>query len=285
MIVLSLFDGISSGQLALEKAGIHVNKYYASEIDKYAINVTQFNYPKTIQLGDVLSVNNNSLPKIDLLIRGSPCVGFSSSGKRLNFNDPKSKLFFEFVRLLNECKPTNWLLENVVMKKEYENIISKYLNVQPVKINSALVSAQNQERLYWANFPITQPIDKGIKLVNILEDTEIKGLKKVISKYDLNKGTIVDRRLNDKDKREDTNLTIPLIQHLEVRNVNNDKSNCLTTVDKDNILTTLPTSRYPNVFKNNLPFRYYTIKEYCRLQTVPEYYFNNIKSENQEDVR
>ena len=212
--------------------------------------------------------------KIDLCIGGSPCQGFSFSGKQLNFYDPRSKLFFEFVRLIKECKPKYWLLENVVMKKEFEQVITEHLGVEPIKINSALVSAQNRERLYWANFHIEQPSDKGIKLIDILEDTEMIGPSAIRGRR-LNKATILGRRLNDKGKRED------YTQCLEVRATNRDKSNCLTTVAKDNVLTTMPIGRHPDAFKNNLPFRYYTIKEYCRLQTVPENYFDGVASENQ----
>lgn len=166
--VLSLFDGISCGQVALERAGIKVNNYFASEIDKHAIKVTQANYPDTIQLGDVTKVKGAELPKIDLLIGGSPCQGFSFAGKQLNFDDPRSKLFFEFVRLIKEVKPKYWLLENVVMKQEYQDIISKHLGVEPVKLNSALTSAQNRVRLYWANFEITEPSDKKLVIGDLV---------------------------------------------------------------------------------------------------------------------
>jgi DNA (cytosine-5)-methyltransferase 3A len=279
-VVLSLFDGMSCGQIALNRAGISYGKYYASEIDKHAIKVTQHNFPNTIQLGSVTEIKGTDLPQIDLLIGGSPCQGFSFSGKQLNFDDPRSKLFFEFVRLIKECKPKYWLLENVVMKKEFEQVITEHLGVEPVKINSALVSAQNRERLYWANFPIEQPNDKGIKLVDILEDTEMIDPSAIRGRR-LNKATILGRRLNDKGKREDYNKEIPITQCLEVRATNRDKSNCLTTVAKDNVLTTMPIGRHPDAFKNNLPFRYYTIKEYCRLQTVPENYFDGVATENQ----
>jgi DNA (cytosine-5)-methyltransferase 3A len=168
--VLSLFDGISCGRLALQRAGIPVNQYFASEIDKHAIKVTQTNFPDTIQLGSVVDVKAENLPKIDLLLAGSPCQGFSLAGKQLNFEDPRSKLFFEFVRLLRECGPKYFLLENVKMKKEYENVITEILGVAPIKINSALVSAQNRERLYWTNIPnVNQPEDRGILLKDILE--------------------------------------------------------------------------------------------------------------------
>jgi site-specific DNA-cytosine methylase len=268
--ILSLFDGISCGQIALNRAGISYNTYYASEIDKYAIKVTQQHFPQTIQLGDVTQVRGENLPKVDLLMGGSPCQGFSWSGKRLNFDDPRSKLFFEFVRLLKECKPKYWFLENVVMRKDFEQTITSYLEVEPVMINSALVSAQSRPRLYWANFPITQPIDKGIKLSDILEDTTMP-----------NKATIIGRRLNSKGRREDYNKKIPITQCLEVRASNRDKSNCLTTVAKDTVLTSLPIGRYPDVFRKKLPFRYYTVKECCRLQTIPDDYFDGIVSENQ----
>lgn len=170
MNILSLFDGMSCGQIALERAGIKYKNYFASEIDKYAITVTQKNYPKTTQLGDITQIKAKNLPKIDLLIGGSPCQGFSFCGNQLNFDDPRSKLFFEYVRLLNKCNPKYFLLENVQMKKESQNIISKNLNVEPIKINSALVSAQNRRRLYWTNIPnVKQPEDQYIYLKDILE--------------------------------------------------------------------------------------------------------------------
>ncbi len=185
--VLSLFDGVSSGRIALERAGIPVERYYASEIDKHAIKVTMANYPDTIQLGDVRNVHAKDLPHIDMIIGGSPCTGFSFAGKQLNFNDPQSKLFFEYVRLLKEIKPKYFLLENVRMKEEYENVISEMLGeiypecveqkglfsegmLKPIMINSALVSAQNRVRLYWTNIPgVTQPEDKGIMLKDIID--------------------------------------------------------------------------------------------------------------------
>lgn len=168
MNVLSLFDGMSCGQIALNRAGIKYNKYFASEIDKYAIKVTQKNYPNTTQLGDVSKIKASDLPKIDLLIGGSPCQGFSFAGKQLNFNDPRSALFFEYVRLLKELKPKYFLLENVKMKKEYQDIISEHLDVEPVLINSALVSAQNRERLYWTNINFNKTIyDKRLFIKDI----------------------------------------------------------------------------------------------------------------------
>ena len=174
MNVLSVFDGMSCGRIALERAGIPVTNYYASEIDKYAIQVANKNYPDTHHIGDVTRVNADNLPNIDLLIGGSPCQGFSFAGKQLNFDDERSKLFFEFVRLLKELKPKYFLLENVRMKKEYQDIISEYLGVECIKINSSLQSAQNRVRLYWTNIPnVTQPDDKGIVLKDILESGNV----------------------------------------------------------------------------------------------------------------
>jgi len=182
MNVLSLFDGMSCGQIALEKLGIPVKNYFAAEIDKYAIQVAQDNYPDTIHVGDVKDIHTIDghlvddfcfLHKIDLLIGGSPCQGFSFAGKQLNFDDPRSQLFFEYVRLLKELKPKYFLMENVKMKKESMDIITEYLGVEPIEINSNLVSAQNRKRLYWTNIPIDSlPQDKGIMLKDILEPVE-----------------------------------------------------------------------------------------------------------------
>ena len=176
MNVLSLFDGLSSGRIALERAGIPITKYYASEIDKYAIQVSQKNYPDIVQLGDINSFNDGywdlttALPEVDLIIGGSPCQGFSFAGKQLAFDDPRSKLFFKFIEILNYYKPKYFLLENVRMKKEHQDVITKYLGVEPICINSSLVSAQHRVRYYWTNIPnITQPEDKGILLKDIIE--------------------------------------------------------------------------------------------------------------------
>ena len=181
MNVLSLFDGMSCGQIALNRAGVKYDTYFASEIDKYAMQVTQANYPNTMQLGDVTKVDYTKLPigGIDLLMGGSPCQGFSFAGKQLNFNDPRSKLFFEFVRLRDELKPKYVLLENVRMKKDSEDIITKYMGFPPQAINSNLKSAQNRYRLYWWGqlvdgkyqmIPIPPMKDEGIVLKDILED-------------------------------------------------------------------------------------------------------------------
>lgn len=210
--VLSLFDGMSCGQIALNRVGIEYDNYFASEIDKHAIKVTMKNYPNTIQLGDVTKVKGSDLPKIDLLIGGSPCQGFSFAGKGLNFDDPRSKLFFEYVRLKNELNPKYFLLENVKMKKEYQDIISSYLGVEPIMINSNLVSAQNRVRYYWTNIPIKElPNDRGILLKDITEDgLQSLGLAQR-GRYDENGKVIQKYELTTVSK--DTLLFIPVDKH------------------------------------------------------------------------
>ena len=204
--VLSLFDGMSCWRLALERAWVPVRRYFASEIDRYSIQVSENNRPDVIQVGDVREIRVRSDIKatgiarrpdgdtnvyvgdngLDLLIGGSPCQWFSSAGKGLNFSDPRSKLFFEFVRILNEAKPRYFLLENVKMKKEWQNIISEHLfGIQPVEIDSALVSAQRRKRLYrvwkrnedwgYSQVIVSQPIDKGI----FLRDSTLYGENKI----------------------------------------------------------------------------------------------------------
>ena len=183
MNVLSLFDGMSCGRIALDRLGIKVDNYYASEIDKYAIKVSEANYPDIIQVGDVTQLDTSSLPKIDLIMGGSPCQGFSFAGKQLAFDDPRSALFFEFVRCVKELKPKYFLLENVRMKKEYLDVISEYMGVEPIMINSALVSAQNRVRYYWTNIPgIEQPEQRGIVLRDILETNPDNNLDKMTNK-------------------------------------------------------------------------------------------------------
>ena len=180
--VLSCFDGCSGGQLALQKAGIDVDTYYASEIDKYAIEVTQANFPNTIQLGDITKVGFTRFNHhVDLMMGGSPCQGFSFAGKQLNFDDPRSKLFFDFIRIRDELLPKYVLLENVRMAKESQDIISKYMGCEPTKINSADVSPQSRNRLYWfvmydwdlgkyVPMHIPPPSKKNVVIRDILED-------------------------------------------------------------------------------------------------------------------
>jgi len=176
MKVLSLFDGMGCTRIALDRAGVPVTKYYASEIDKYAIKVAQANYPDIEQLGDVTNILKRyhfeyANEPIDLLVGGSPCQGFSFAGRQLNFDDPRSKLFWEYVNILRVLKPKYFLLENVKMKQQYQDIISDALGVKPVEINSSLVSPQCRKRLYWTNIPdVTKPDDKGLVLKDIIED-------------------------------------------------------------------------------------------------------------------
>tara|TARA_B100000427_G_scaffold329799_1_gene347861 strand:- start:7496 stop:8644 length:1149 start_codon:yes stop_codon:yes gene_type:complete len=191
IVTYSMFNGMNCGMIALERAGIPVKMYLSAEIDKPAIQITQKNYPDTIQVGDVCGVVAKDLPKVDLLLAGSPCQGFSFAGKQLAFDDPRSMLFFEFIRMLKELKPKYFLLENVRMKKEYLDVITEQVSscytpdevddefkdmfgnvrFEPIMINSALVSAQNRLRYYWTNIPnVQQPEDRGIVLRDILED-------------------------------------------------------------------------------------------------------------------
>jgi len=190
MKVLSLFDGMSCGRIALDQLGIPVEKYYASEIDKYAMQVSAANYPDIEQVGDICNLDPKDYQDVDLMLAGSPCQGFSFAGKQLAFDDPRSALFFEFIRLLKVIKPKYFLLENVRMKKEFLEVITEqlsqcyepadvdnqFLNVlgevrfEPIFINSSLVSAQSRQRYYWTNIPgIKQPEDRGIVLKDILE--------------------------------------------------------------------------------------------------------------------
>jgi DNA (cytosine-5)-methyltransferase 3A len=188
MNVLSLFDGMSCGQLALERANVSVDNYYACEIDKYAIQIAQKNFPNTIQLGDVRDVITSSSKskyaptfyegEIDLLMGGSPCQGFSFAGEQLAFDDPRSKLFFEFIRIMNDLKPRYVLLENVRMKKQFEDVITEHMGFPPQLLNSSKVSAQNRWRNYWFGTYINgkyeqimiPPLeDKGLVLKDILQ--------------------------------------------------------------------------------------------------------------------
>jgi len=229
MNVLSLFDGMSCGQQALERSGFVVTNYFASEIDKYGIQVAKTNYPNTQHLGSVVNVDGTKLPKIDLLIGGSPCQSFSFAGKRKGMRtkdeqeiltlehylqlksegyefEGQSYLFWEFMRLLGEIKPTYFLLENVMMVEKWERVLSNAIGVNSIEINSALVSAQNRRRLYWTNIglepaglfgdlesTIKQPKDKGILLKDILE-------KEVDEKYYISEKMI--NRINRSNNAE-----------------------------------------------------------------------------------
>ena len=161
LTVLSLFDGIAGARLAIERAGLPLAAYYASEINPYAIKVAQHNWPDIREIGNVKLLSWLGF-HVDLLIGGSPCQGFSKVGTQLNFEDKRSKLFFEFIRIKQMVNPTWWLLENVVMKQEWQNIISGYLGVEPRLINSAAFSAQSRPRHYWTNIPIADDAESPI---------------------------------------------------------------------------------------------------------------------------
>jgi site-specific DNA-cytosine methylase len=248
MNVLSLFDGMSCGQIALERAGIKFDNYYASEIDKHAINVTQHNYPNTIQLGDINNWKSWNLSEIDLVMGGSPCQGFSNSGFGLNFEDPRSKLFFTFVEILKFYNPKYFLLENVKMKKEWENVISEYLGVSPILIDSSLVSAQKRSRLYWTNIPnVQKPEDKGLLFKDIIDNNK--------SNYILWKPEQMKKWFNKEYVRKD---------YYRIEQPNK-KVQCL--------MAQMGTNR-PKTWldESETVFRWLTPIEWERLQTLPDNY-------------
>lgn len=256
MRVLSLFDGIGSGYLALERAGIGIEKYYASEVDKYAITIAKKNFPNIVQIGDVREIDGEQLREIDLLIGGSPCQGFSFGGKKLGFQDPRSKLFFDYLRILKQIKPKYFLLENVIMKKEFQVVISEYLGVEPIKINSDLVSAQSRNRLYWTNIPgVVLPKDRAIQINDIVEGNETD----IVCGASRGRFTV-------NGKRQDHKMSVKGLttQRIELRK--DKKTNTLTTVRKDNLVVNTRTMEY----------RYFTPVEYERLQTFPEDYTEGV---------
>ena len=350
MNVLSLFDGMSCGQLALERAGIEVDNYFASEIDKYAIEVARKNFPNTIELGNVTRIDTKDLLEwcgklkskgIDLLMGGSPCQGFSFAGGQLAFDDPRSKLFFEFVRIKEELQPKYFLLENVKMKQEFQDVITKYMGVEPIEINSSLFSAQNRRRLYWTNIPVDMDIkDKGLVLKDILQTDHneppvpinernarhyknplqkslcttasmfkgagnngmtivdrlipvgmaeeyahynYRATKEVyhmegkaptlltmqggnrepkVATYSAKGGRIVNRRLDEQGVRKDYQMDLPLTPQVEIRS--DDKTNCLTTLQKDNVVV------------EGMTWRKLTPIECERLQTLPDNYTEGV---------
>ncbi|MDJ1139643.1 DNA cytosine methyltransferase [Marinicella marina] len=291
MNVLSLFDGMSCGQIAFDQLGIQVDNYYASEIDKYAIQICKKNYPNTKHLGDVTDWRewNINWSTIDILIGGSPCQGFSNAGKGLAFNDPRSKLFFVYVDILNHIKKVNpkiiFLLENVSMKKEYLSIISQYLNVEPIKIDSALVSAQRRVRYYWTNMEgVTQPIDQGIQLPDILEDGEADRDKSYCLDANYFKGTTVQQYI--KKCRRQIVWTIP--EATKKGHVTVTEGDCIDLtfiksktrrgrlmIEKSNCLTA-SSQTYCKVTKDW--FRKLTPIECERLQTVPDNYTEGVSN-------
>ena len=261
MNVLSLFDGISCGHVALERAGIKVDNYFASEIDKYAIKVTMKNYPNTIQLGNVINVDGFLLPKIDLLIGGSPCQDLSNykydRGDVKGLEGSKSSLFYHYVRLLKEVKPTYFLLENVAsMQDKWKDVISEELGVHPILINSSLVCAAERRRYYWTNIPnISQPIDLKIFLKDIVVNAS-----EVPKKYWYDKEFVY----NGDDKKVQCTLNIK--GHRQVKEVYNLKGKCNTLLCDGN-----GGNLQKKVYQNGKCRKLMPV-EYERLQTLPDNY-------------
>ena len=254
--VLSVFDGMSCGQLALQRAGIKYKEYYASEIDKHAISVTQHNFPNTKQLGSITELKTENLPIIDLFIGGSPCQSFSSFGNGKGF-DGKSGLFWEYVRVLKELKLKNpnikFMLENVNMKKEWCDIISNELGVEPIAFNSNLVSAQNRDRLYWTNINFIVPGDKNILFNDILENLPFREIPKCFYKNWGDKMRI-DKGLNWVENKKANCLTTKNC-HTNQYLLNGDKSLCrLLTANEFEKLQTVPLN-YTNIVSNTERFK------------------------------
>jgi len=257
--VLSLFDGMSCGQIALDQLGFKIGKYFASEIDKKAITITQKNYPLTIQIGNVTKVKyskgilytengNHKIGKIHLLIGGSPCQGFSFAGKQLNFNDERSKLFFQYTRLRNEIEPDFFLLENVGMSKQSEAVITQYLGVEPIAINSERVTAQLRHRLYWTNIPnVKQPKKEYHKLSDIINSGYVDRDKSYCIDANYGKGITLESYLN-KARRQ---IVFDNFNYTRIDNV-------------------------PNTNNIKLKFRLLSPTEVERLQTVPEGYTEGV---------
>lgn len=295
MNVLSLFDGISCGRIALERANIEVNNYYTSEIEESAISISNKNYPNLIRLGDVTKIDNNilgKLPIIDLIIAGSPCQGFSRQGNGLNFEHPQSKLFFEFIRILEWIKKNNnsdvkFLLENVEMKREWRDTITSFLGVKPIDINSNLVSAQNRPRTYWTNIKgVSIPNNENVRLKDILGNVDT-------SEFIKYKGILVDNRFNEKE------LNLINVVNGEVRISQATKKGYIVANNGDGINLSFPTSktrrgRVIDQKSNTLDkscnvcvyyegvLRKLTITELERLQTLPVNYTECVSINNRK---
>ena len=266
MRVLSLFDGISCGRVALEKAGIKVEKYYASEIDKYAISITQKNYPDTIQLGDITQITEkmlDELGKIDIVMGGSPCQDLSNykydRGEVTGLRGEKSGLFYDYIRILRYLKPKYFLLENVAsMEDRWKDLMSEIIGVQPIMINSALVCAAERKRLYWTNIPnVTQPTNKNIMLKDIVLPSD-----KVDKKYWY--GDKYPITIHDGDIK--VKATIHLNGHRQAKEVYSLNYKCNTLLCDRN---------GGNLVKKVLQegkCRKLTPLEYERLQTLPDKY-------------
>jgi len=265
MNVLSLFDGMSSGRIALARAGVAVDNYYASELDKYAIKVTQANWLETIQLGDVTKWRDWDIDfaSIDLLTAGFPCQAWSSAGKMQGDSDPRGALVHDLIDIWKHVTALNpnlkFMFENVKMKKEFLGYVNGLFGVEPILINSSLVSAQNRKRYYWTNIGgVEQPDDLGLVLADIIESGEVDRDKSCSSK--IRCGSIIGRRINPQTgKRDDYNKHVPISQRLEVRA--DEKTGTLTTVQKDNVAVNA-----------DLTYRKLTVLECERLQTLPDDY-------------
>ena len=287
MNILSCFDGCSGAQIALERAGVQVDNYYASEIDKYAIQVTTNNYQETCQVGDISKIYGGYCGEINLLIGGSPCQGFSVAGKQMNFDDPRSKLFWEFVRLRNELNPKWFLLENVRMKQEYQDIINEALGVYPIVINSSLVSAQNRVRYYWTNIPqilhryngYAQPDNKGILLKDILEDDYVTDREKA---HCLDANYFKGGNLKSYFKKHRRQLVFSKEGLCHVGDADIKGHDCIKRIyhpdDKSPTLTTMGGgNREPKVLHDK-GWRKLTPLECERLQTVPDNYTQGVSN-------
>ena len=284
MNIVGLFDGISTGRYCLDKAGIQVDNYFSSEIDSNAIKISEKNYPDIIRLGDVPKVKAEDLPKIDLLIGGSPCQGFSRAGKCLNFDDPRSKLFFEYVRILNEIREYNpdvkFFLENVKMKTERARVISDTLGVEPIEVNSKILSPQNRLRMYWTNIPVSEFDITDPPLSSILEDVDTTGF---IEKD----GILFDPTISEASRN------LVTVVDGEIRVSQSVKKGYIVANDGDGISLAFPTSKTRRgrvvskksscldcacdiAVLHNGAIRRFTITEMERLQTLPDGYTEGV---------
>lgn len=280
MKVLSLFDGISCGMVALERAGIPVERYVAYEIDKYAIQISEKNYPQIEHCGDVTTADFTQYEGFDILIGGSPCQGFSSAGKQLNFEDPRSKLFFEFVRALKEVRPKYFLLENVKMKKEYQDIISGYLGAEPTEINSNTFTPMRRNRLYWINWKSAEPKQNKTKLINylssdisekhFLSDAQFEKLT-----YTEDGITYVKNLPNKKMPIEEGDGVVLSRTWQTYMPVIKGQSHCIRAMNPDDIGVVVSRCE-------KLTARKFTVGEMERLQTLPANYTNSNIPESQK---
>ena len=298
--VLSLFDGMSCGRIALDRAGIPAGTYYASEVDKYAEIVSNANYPDIERLGDVTlwRLWDIDWASIDLLIAGSPCQGFSFAGKQLAFDDPRSALFFVFIDILNHIKSLNpdvkFLLENVKMKKEYLNVISEQLGVTPILINSALVSAQNRNRYYWTNWEVTQPEDQGVFLADVIESGLVDRDKSYCIDANYWKGTNVEQYLKKSRRQIVFELPVAFTERRteEAKKIRREyrkkygrdfsprrgKELVARTDGKMNCLTAAYSMKEHTIIDEKINYRKLTPTECERLQTVPDGYTNHVSN-------